>query len=84
MHACGQSHCQPLAEDADDSSLEALLASLLRGALPAGEDCRKRGHFIPTNRLSRFGLGGPTTSVRADFDRLAEELTAEYQRLVLA
>jgi hypothetical protein len=84
MHSCGGSREARLADDADDSSLEALLASLVHGTLPAGADHSRNSRFSLTNRLARLCLAGPTVSIRADFDRLACELDAEYARLAMA
>jgi hypothetical protein len=85
MHSCGNSLDVRLADDADDSSLAALLTSLVHGTSPAVADNHPRGsRFVPANRLSRFGLAGPMASVRADFERLACELDAEYQRVAMA
>ncbi|MCI0361185.1 MAG: hypothetical protein L0211_22115 [Planctomycetaceae bacterium] len=70
--------------DADDSSLEALFASLVCGPLHARQHERPR--FMAGGRLSRFGLFEPSDrdAVRADFTRLLADLEAEYDRLAMA
>ncbi len=83
-----------LTHESDDSSLEALLSSLVHGTLTAcGVDCRPV-RLVAFGRFSRFGIGASADTnsdegaevdvVQADFARLECELAAEYQRLFMA
>jgi hypothetical protein len=80
--AAGDPHL-PL--EADDSSLESLLASLVRGPTLASLHDRP-ACFIASGRLSRFALleMGDHDAVRADVTRLCDDLEAEYDRLAMA
>jgi|GEM_PF-6956509 hypothetical protein len=71
--------------EADDSSLEAFLASLVRGPSLASLHDRP-ACFIARGRLSRFGLLelGNHDAVQADLTRLCDDLEAEYDRLAIA
>jgi hypothetical protein len=75
-----------LAHGSDDSSLEALLTSLVRGPLAPGYCGGEPARFVASGRLSRFGFGSDEGGdiVRADVSRLVDELEDEYQRLVMA
>jgi len=72
--------------EADDSSLEALLASLVQcPTLSEGEGGGPL-RLIASGRLSRFAFSDATDTVtiRADLARLVEDLDAEYDQLATA
>ena len=71
--------------EADDSSLQALLTSLVQGsAVSAAGDAPVR--LVASGRFSRFAFGdtGEADLIRADLARLVEDLEAEYDRLAMA
>lgn len=72
--------------EADDSSLEALLTSLVQCQTlgESGGDGPLR--LIASGRLSRFAFGeaGDNITIRADLARLVEDLESEYERLAMA
>ena len=72
--------------EADDSSLEALLASLVHCQTLADGDGSGPARLIASGRLSRFVFGEASDSVtiRADLARLVEDLESEYDRLAMA
>jgi len=79
----GDAH-QP--READDSSLEALLASLVQCQTLADGDGDGRVRLIASGRLSRFAFGDISDNdiIRADLARLVEDLESEYDRLAMA
>jgi hypothetical protein len=85
IHPCSAAGEPRLCVDVDDSSLEALLASLVHGPSLATLHDRP-ACFIASGRLSRFGLLdlGDHDTVRADLTRLCDDLQAEYDRLAIA
>ena len=72
--------------EADDSSLEALLTSLVQSASHAEGRGDSPVHLVASGRLSRFSFGEESDSelIRADLARLVEDLEAEYDRLAMA
>jgi len=75
-----------LPREADDSSLEALLASLVQCPTLAEGEGGGPLRLIASGRLSRFAFGAATDTVtiRADLARLVEDLDAEYDQLTMA
>jgi len=74
-----------LPREADDSSLEALLASLVQcQTLADGDGGSVR--LIASGRLSRFAFADTSDNdiIRADLARLVEDLESEYDRLAMA
>jgi hypothetical protein len=69
---------------ADDSTLEALLASFAHSPSLANADAGPR--LVACTRLCRFA--GPddigSEAIRADLARLVEDLESEYERLAAA
>ncbi len=75
-----------LTPEADDSSLAALLASLVRGPLPVVHEDDAPASLFAYGRFSRFGFSASPEGdfAQADLLRLEDDLNAEYQRLALA
>jgi len=86
MHASRTPGDARLSLEADDSSLEALLASLIQGSSPAAHGDSAQVRLIASGRLSRFMIGNNEDgdTIRADLSRLTEDLEAEYDRLAIA
>jgi hypothetical protein len=75
-----------LPREADDSSLEALLASLVQCQTLSEGGCDGPVRLIASGRLSRFAFGDASDCdlIRADLARLFEDLESEYNRLAMA
>jgi hypothetical protein len=94
MQSRGATGEMRLTDESDDSSLDALLASLVHETLPAGRLDRQPVQRVAFGRFNRFGFGASAGAipdevaevdvVRADFARLEDELAAEYRRLAIA
>jgi hypothetical protein len=75
-----------LTREADDSSLEALLTSLVQCQTLANGEGDGPVRLIASGRLSRFAFADTSDNdiIRADLARLVDDLEAEYDRLAMA